>query len=350
MSVGGGWMAAATGGSGATGDRMDQFAINKDTTKVIRTIERNKRVFNQTYVEMPSFDGEMRIFEPREAYPPVLAPSATSLWPKVVVNSKDAIIMAWTLISGGFKPLIVYNSCNTNRGGGAKEGAITVEAELCRRTNFWKALKKIGRHYPLKYGALTHAKKVNVFKSSKYVLLDNSFDVDIVGLVFPPKPSRMVINDMDFYDNQNDRQKVRALFAEVFRMKDYDSFIFCNVGLDQPIDEFISIMNQAMAISNAAKIFVTLPAGDVAGLIEVEQRTTFIKYCTLLDTKSPRPEERADCVPPIQIEFDEQPHRGARRKKMMRVMLTEKKGTKIDEDDDSDDCKSIAQLESSEED
>ena len=127
-------MAAATGGSGAAGgDNMNQCAINKDTTKVIRTIERNKRVFNETYVEMPSFDGEMRIFEPRESHPPVLAPSATSTWPKVVVNSKDAIIMAWTLISGGFKPLIVYNSCNTNRGGGAKEGAITVEAELCRR-------------------------------------------------------------------------------------------------------------------------------------------------------------------------------------------------------------------------
>lgn len=342
MSVGNsfGWMSG--------GDRADQ-SMNNESKKIIRTLERNKRIFNETYVEMPSFEGEVKLYEPSVTYRPILGPSLVTNWPKVAVNSKDAIIMAWTLISGGFKPVIIYNSCNTNRGGGAKEGATTVEAEICRRTNFWKALKKVSKSYPLKYGSILHAKKVNVFKSSKYALLDNSFDIDIVGLVFPQRPSKIIMsNDIEFYQNQNDRARVHTMFSDVFDMN-YDSFIFCNIGLDQPVDEFINIMNQTMAISVAAKIFVTLPCGDIAGTNESEQRYNFIKYCTILDTKSPRPEDREDCAPPIKLQLEEEPHRHIRRKKMLRVMMSEKKGEKVVDDDDSDDCKSIVQLGSSDE-
>ena len=325
-------------------------SINHETNRIIRTLERNKRVFNDTYIEMPSYEGEINIIEPViEDSPITLVPSLNSNWPKVVVNSKDAIIMAWTLISGGFKPVIIYNACNTNRGGGAKEGSTAVEAEICRRTNFWKALKKISKSYPLKYGSILHAKKVNVFKSSKYALLDNSFNIDILGLVFPQKPSKIDMgNEIDYYQNKIDKKRVQTILKTVFNFE-YDSFIFCNVGLDQPTDEFINIMNQTIAISSATKIFFSLPCGDIAGLNEADQRLTYIKYCTKLDTKSPKPEDREDCTPPIKIQIDEQPHRKLRRKKMLRVMISEKKGEKVIDDDDSDDCKSIAQLGSSEE-
>ncbi len=358
---------------------MDEASHNREAKKIIRTIERNKRVFNQTYVEMPVYEGQTKTMTitndarfveiSTEKYlsgqtvistknDTTYCPSPLMKWPKVYVNYKDPIIMAYTLKTEANElPLIVYSGCNTNRGGGAKEGATTVEAELCRRTNYWKSLKKSSKFYPLRNGMAIHSNNVEVFKNSKCKLLDRSFHVDILSVILPQRPSKIVINDQDMYENSRDRDLVTKIIRGIANFG-YNVLIFCNFGLDQPIDEFLALLNREIGISPVNKIYFTLPNGDITGLNESDQRTVYIKYCQELDNKSPPVSERADCEEPPRVQII-MPHR-EKRKKMLRTVIAEKKpdtSSKNDTDvpvddleDNSDDCKSIAQLDSSDED
>lgn len=344
--------------------------------EVVRLSEKRQRVFNDSHMLMPDFDGKIEYItsdiitsqlkqvaalnegmETSADKPELgkLIPSPEMKWPDVYVADHDPLVLAWNLMAKkNYTPLVVFNACNTNRGGGAKEGAAHIEAELCRRTNYYKALKTLKNEsktkWPLQEGSVIHAQGVAVFKNSRYKLLDAEFTVDLMGVVFPKRPDAIGIDGRECYEKEIKFKKVSDIlnFIVSATPRRYDALILYHLGTTpdiQPQDDFISIVNRAVGLNDHfQRIYYLQPAGGMNDMEDKDRRWNFIKYCHEIDTANPV--ERDDCVepPPDELILTFVPKKSKKKK---RVIRREKKNADFDETATFDDNKSIAYLSSS---
>lgn len=338
--------------------------------KTIKISEKRQRVFNDSHLTMPDFTGSIVHIsaelvgetlssiarETNESCKSVaeLIPSPDMNWPDVYVADHDPLVLAWNLMAKkNYTPLIVFNACNTNRGGGVREGSAHIEAEICKRTNYYKALKDLKHKntvkWPLQDGSIIYTRGVSVFKNSQYKLLNNEFSVDLMGITLPKRPTVINMGTRECYQRAQDSQKVSSILHYVISASSrmYDALILYHLGSHpdtQPQDEFIALVNRAIGLNrNFQRIYYLQPSGSIDDMEEQEKRWNFIKYCCEIDTANPI--EREDCREPPREEIVI--NNAPKRTKRKRVIRKEKKQTDFDETATFDDNKSIAYISSS---
>ena len=273
---------------------------------IAKSQEINLRVITDTMRKMPKFNGKIECIsnnipsnymDDTDYYKGI--PVVDNC---VYVKHFDPLVVYNTMRLKGFKTLLCYNTCNTNRGANVKTGSLHIEAEICRRSNLFGALSRIDRaNYPLNTGTLLAFQDITVFKTSnyKYLKKEETFKANMLGSVFLKSPGSMYVDDQECYELDAQRQKTRKTLSEIVKYANregYQSVIFHQLGVEtnsiHPIDEFIELLKEALQHLNAEHIFVLVPRGMSKGDL-VFQREIFIKFCRNVDNINP--DNHSDC-------------------------------------------------------
>lgn len=161
-----------------------------------RLIDIRKQVWKDTKDKMEKFTGQIVIINN-----PHVGKVQTNL--KIISGDIDPIVL-----TNEFKGTLVYLGCQTNAGAGVEDGMPTAEAELCRRTNYWKPLKRIkaSLNYPLEYGNCLYISDVKVHMNDQYEDVEH-YSIDIISIILP-SPSVITINGEECFDRQSYRDMV----------------------------------------------------------------------------------------------------------------------------------------------
>jgi hypothetical protein len=219
------------GESSEIADEVNSNNLMTENAKLIAAFADNKS-------KMPSYTDNVVVYEPDDYG------SGTNHTITYSVSINDPLYY-YFLLSKKTKTLYVHSLCYTNRGGGAETGQKTSEAELCRRTNYWKALRNV--KYPVKVGTIVYSTNVKCVRNNTYTI-DEEYNVDIMGIVLPNSPDIVYDNNREVYERERDRNNTIKVFNSLYYIaysKGYTNIVFDNVGIGRdshPIDEFITIL------------------------------------------------------------------------------------------------------------
>ncbi len=227
------------------------------------------------------------------------------------------------------KVLIITVACNTNIGGGVENGIISSEADLCRRTNYYSALKKLRSaekiNYPLQPQIHILTPGITVVKNGPtYKELKQPFVVDILSTVLPRRPSVINIGPKEMYERDSDKDKTQNCIDTILNIaakNDYDTLIIDKVGFSDkhPIDAFIDLLKSTLPTCGIELIYYIIPYGE-----DRDSHDVFKKYYTLDNTENPQcdsssesevepepiniteEELNAATAPPVNYEYDVQ--------------------------------------------
>jgi len=243
--------------------------------EIVNRVTYLAKIFYETKTMMPSFTGEFTTYDSLRFN---IETSNTSNSCIYVQDFNSLSLYNTILKDENKKSLLVHSACATNRGGGAKEGYDTVEAELCRRTNYWKALRNIEHNYPLSNGTVNYITDVITFRSIEYKKLKSPYNIDICSIVIPNSPSYYFDNNIEKYERQRDYDVTLKTLEYVFYLaknKGYDNIIFDNVGIGKdrhPVHGFIECMKQATSIIQDVEIYYLIPRGTTRGEGKYQRR------------------------------------------------------------------------------
>ena len=273
---------------------MDDLDDNVSAHKILLITKELKKVWKLTKNEAPQYEGEIKVID-----------SSTHEYNNVydnkgiiVVKDTDPFKVVATY-SKNLKTLLVTPACTTNKGGGVEEGIQTQEAEICRRSNYRSALRKIEpKYYPLKPGTLIAAHQVNVFKGNAYKPLKEVFNTDIISIALPIRPSTIIENNRELYEREFDKNITRKAFnlvINIAKTENYKVIILNNLGMGvnkHPTDDFIDILSEFIA-SGIACIYILLPKGTKTGSGR-DDRYLFCRYRKELSNRIDDPNSECD--------------------------------------------------------
>jgi hypothetical protein len=219
----------------------------------------------------------------------------------------------------GVKCALLVNICQT-RGGSVRGGGVGVEEDLCRRTNYWCALKALEStgYYTSKCNDVVMCSDVVPFKfvdgyphdpKTKRIPVKDRVPITVLGTRFPTNPDVIYIGDKATYANESDRQAVRDGFRKMFgvcaakgiRMVVIDRA--CMAPATHPIEELTEIMKSALLASNLAVAVIVGNSGNIDGDGKID-RARWIHMCRELDNKNDF-SKRGDVQEPLSEEIDE---------------------------------------------
>ena len=257
--------------------------------------------------------------------------------PLIQVKDCDPIVLNKTLVAKSYKTLLATSACSTNKGGGVREGSASREADLCRRTNYWKALKGVSNNiYPLQPGTFIYFKNITVIKNSKGKRIKNNYSVDVLSVVLPRRPNVMYIGNQETYENNSDKINTKKCLKQIFHLakeNKYSAVILSYLACNQekhPMKEFLEILLECINASGVERVFVLAPKGATTGE-GVDDRNNYIKYCSIIDNTG---EEHSDCEPPKK-EYDDL-NAGRRSKAVNSDSSSDSSSSDSDSDSDSD--------------
>ena len=173
----------------------------------------------------------------------------------IFVKSLDALATTSTISKKeNRKPVLVTSLCS-NRGGGVKSGIFGKEEDICLRSNYYKALKKIpNEYYPLQPGVAFLAKDVQITRSLEFEPV-NPYLVDILGVVLQRRPGIINMNGKDIYEHERDREQVIACINTVVNLvlkHGYNAVIINKMGIEEdghPLEAFMEILRDTFRAS-----------------------------------------------------------------------------------------------------
>ncbi len=264
---------------------MDGIVSAGIAQKALLDIEIRKTCWLDTHKRSPHYTGDIKIIK-ADTYKDKQRAGKPS---NVVVTDRDALsICRGLLLKHKKNILFITQACNTNKGGGVEAGANTIEAELCRRTNMRKVLKRVdAAEYPLKVGTVIYAKGVTVFKDQAYEDWA-PFEIDVASITLPNRPSIVNNGNKDQYELDVNREITEKTIKKTMHVASkcgYDTLVFNHVGMSlrHPVDEFIRILKESFATSGIEYIFVIIPSGSDVNPEEESDRLIWIKFCRQLD-------------------------------------------------------------------
>lgn len=260
-----------------------------------------REVWQDTKSKMPSYEGEQEIINLSDnTYTKVMKPKIKTL---INVKDLDPLALCYTMTKNDpdRKVLIVSNACNTNMGGGVREGIANAEADLCRRTNYYKCLKSMKDNtYPIQCGTFLYTKNITVIKNTKYKRLGVRYNVDILSIVMKKRPSSIMMGSNEIYEKDEDKESTKLSIQKIVNIattNKYNTIIFNNIGCGtdkHPTDDYIKLCKEVLITSGIELVFVLVPKGNTNGEGK-DDRRIWKKYCTLLDNID---ESHSDCDSP----------------------------------------------------
>lgn len=163
---------------------------------------------------------------------------------EISVLNEDVLIVAEMLHNLGEKNILVLNLASWKKaGGGVIGGAMAQEEELFRRSNYFLSFDN--RFHPLKKGESVYTQKVNIIKNSKYVDLDQPFEVSMLALPGISNPNLTLDNKFD----HNDYKVACNIIENIFRvalLNYHEALVLGAIGcgvFKNPPEEIVKIFN-----------------------------------------------------------------------------------------------------------
>lgn len=307
-----------------------------------RRITYLKQVWADTKAKQPPYTGKISTVQISNSTPENIPVGN----PMVRITAADAFSHAQQFVLGAkernvkVKIMCITSGCSTNKGSGLKDGIEHPEATLCRRSNYYKALKELtGIEYPLSVGTLIYAKDVTIFKNESFEQYDPKyyFNVDVLSAILPNRPSVISMNNTDMYEKESDRKMtvlcINKIIALASKLK-YDMLIFNELCLAErhPSDCVKKILADELKFAPIRAIFYTMQKGEPTGELKIE-RKRYLQYREALDNRDNR-ESFSDCEDTKKEDSPVQEIRRRRRKPLKMVIEDDdeiKRGAEIDE-------------------
>lgn len=212
-----------------------------------------------------------------------------------------------------------------SRGNGVENGTGGVEADLCIRTNYWKALGNLDKEHDfyntVRDGDVVHIPNVTIIKDVAYKRqkINDRRKINIIGVVLPIKPDKMdislgsasehgIFSVREIYNSKSDQRVAEHTLSVLFDMCkqfNYTHVIFNNYGISpnrQPIDQLAEYILYYSCRFPIKYIIYVGDSGETTGM-DKSKRYDWIKWCKLLDCKDDRLSNE-DCEYPKEEEDD----------------------------------------------
>ena len=127
----------------------------------------------------------------------------------------DTLTCCQLLSDQGLSVLGLNMACPRNPGGGVKRGCFSQEENCFRRSNYFIALPKISKFYPIPDNGCIYTKTITVIKDQKYQLLEKPFNVSMIAcaaLRYPPMRSN------GEYVKENDKRLMKHKIEQIFQV------------------------------------------------------------------------------------------------------------------------------------
>lgn len=249
-----------------------------------------KEVFHNTYEVLDNYNSTEKIVI--TSAPNVEHFEPTLYNKRVYVVSIDIFDACYSFVKNKKRVLLVSKACSSNRGGGVQTGASGNEAEICRRSTYWRATRQIKDNYPLNTGALVYAENIQIFKSGieNNYTIHEPFSVDLLNVVLPSSPICMTFDGKDTYEHVKDKRATMNVLAGIMNYSSlYDVIIINNLGTSDahPIDEFIELLYSAIhsTLSTCANFVLVYSDGKHEQFMSDTLKDVFHKIKIKLDTE-----------------------------------------------------------------
>ncbi len=265
---------------------MDTYASVSLAEKTLHNIELRRMCWADTVKRAPHYKGSVNVIQ-SDTFKEKKLESNTI--PKQCVMDVDSLRLCGKIIKNYGNVLLINQACYTNKGGGVDTGDNTTEAELCRRTNFRKALKRVDpKAYPLKNGTIIYCDKVTVIKDDEYNILDDTFDIGIASIALPNRPSVIISNNKDIYELESNKAITEKTIKKTLKLAkqcEYKSIVFNHIGMSSkhPVDDFIDILKKSLIGCGIDRVFIIQSSGSDDNPEFENERLTWIKFCKTLD-------------------------------------------------------------------
>jgi hypothetical protein len=196
--------------------------------------------------------------------------SITKVEPLIKVFHEDIYNVFNTLHTEGFRsppPLYINPGNNNFPIPGVNKGAIGIEMDLLRRSNYYSALEEV--QYPIMEGQSIYSPTVVVFKGEDHKRIENPVSLSILNipplhgprLISMPNPSGK--GYIEVFDSANDENRARQRIYDMFRvaiLRGHNTIVIPNYGEgnNNPTEKLIEIFNDAIKKYPISYIFFAI--------------------------------------------------------------------------------------------
>ena len=278
---------------------MDPAVLQKHQNDFVKIVDKCISAWEDTLTVMPEYKGVPSMFEAEKT--PVIPAGRPS---KVLVKSHEQLNIAAKLANLSTRVLLVTPGCNTNRGGGVQSGGQSFEADICRRSNYWNALRKVPRDaWPRKPGMMILFPGVCVFKDENCQPC-KPYSVDVLSVVMPRSPGEIIVEGAAMYEKDSDRDMTRRCISTIMKLGiGYDTVVLNRICMNptpHPIDDYIQILQEFLPKSGVQVVWVLANSGTTTGNGK-SARFTYKKLCKRVHNVSV---DHSDCDSP-EDEYDD---------------------------------------------
>lgn len=179
------------------------------------------------------------------------------------------------------KALYVHTAAAVERGGGVMGGVDNREADICRRTNYRKALRNLP--YPMNIGDMNYCKGVIITRNHTYSQTNfrkSPKYIDILGVAIEERPPVVGTAEGDVYENDrnyNDMQEILYAIAEFaikerYKMLVFDSFAIGGKSNEHPIEDFCTIFKEVFGnLGKSLNVMYCVHPGEESGELRFER-------------------------------------------------------------------------------
>jgi len=174
----------------------------------------------------------------------------------IMSSTAEPLQLVWDVMNGNYGEftniLVLSMSSGTGPGNGVEVGNMSQEAELYRRTTYFKATTR--ELYPLQH-ELILTEKVYILKDSSYNVLPNDWlsNQTYSFVACPTLPKSEFIDDGRKFISENAKLQMRERIFAIFQMAHglgYDALILSPLGcesyLKSPVQEISSMFKEAI--------------------------------------------------------------------------------------------------------
>ncbi len=284
-------------------DGFGGYVNTRMAENVLLDIEVRRKCWEDTVKRAPHYNGKISIHK-SDSHKHKSAEKTDNA--KCHVTDMDALNLCKQLIAKSRTTLLINHSCYTNKGGGVDTGNNTIEAEICRRSNYRKALKRVeNENYPLKPGTLIYTKDVTVFKDADYRTLDETFNLDILSITLPNRPSTIIQDNKELYEMDMHYDVTLKTIQKALHIAykcNYNVVVFNQLRFSNkhPQDAFLGLIKKCINESGIKYVFIVMSSGDESSPDFEEQRLLWIKYCRNVDNVAT---QHKNCEEPKRVEI-----------------------------------------------